>query len=157
MSGPTTPTIAPKISAMFPAVLVGDNEPVKAAISARIADRNFRVTLDQARADLDAASAAIATGEASIQAQHSAIAAARAAINVDAANLTFANQDDRALRVARGLWLRQRAKRPVRRPPVRRRHALRSSATKAALEEVAVSQVGVLKAELAAAGGEAGP
>ena len=141
-------TIAPKVSGYVAAVLVGDNEPVKAGeILARIDDRDFRVALDQARADVSAASAAIATREASIEAQQSAIAAARAAIDVDAANLTFANQDDKryASLAASGYGSVQNAQSAASRSAAARASVERD---KAALE-AAVRQVEVLKAELA--------
>ena len=70
-------TIAPKVSGYVAAVLVGDNEPVKAGqILARIDDRDFRVALDQAKADVAAARAAIASKEAPLEAQQSVIDAA---------------------------------------------------------------------------------
>ncbi len=57
-----TTTIAPKISGYVAEVLVGDNQPVKAGETlAKIDDRDFRVALDQAKADVAAASAAILT------------------------------------------------------------------------------------------------
>ena len=105
-------TIAPKISGYVAEVLVGDNEPVKAGQTlAQIDDRDFRVALDQAKADVAAASAAILTKEASIEAQRSAIEAARAAIRVDAGQLRFRGPGRQALRDPRRLRLRQRAKR----------------------------------------------
>lgn len=49
-------TIAPKVSGYLDRVLVGDNEQVKAGQAlARIDDRDFRVALDQAKADVAAA------------------------------------------------------------------------------------------------------
>ena len=49
-------TIAPKVSGYIASVLVGDNEPVKAGqVLAKIDDRDFRVALDQAKADVDGA------------------------------------------------------------------------------------------------------
>ncbi len=143
-------TIAPKISGYVAEVLVGDNEPVKANQTlARIDDRDFRVALDQAKADVVAASAAIATKEASIEAQQSAIDAARAAIEVDAANSTFADQDDKryASLAASGYGSVQNAQAA----------ASRSAASRAAVQrdraalEAATRQIGVLKAELAEA------
>jgi membrane fusion protein, multidrug efflux system len=143
-------TIAPKVSGYVAEVLVGDNEPVRAGeILARIDDRDFRITLDQAEADVAAASAAIETKAASIEAQQSAIDAARAAIEVDAANATFAEQDDRryASLAASGYGSVQNAQSA----------ASRSAAARAAVQrdrsslEAATRQIGVLKAELAEA------
>jgi membrane fusion protein, multidrug efflux system len=49
-------TVAPKISGYLSEVLVGDNESVKAGeVLARIDDRDFKVALDQAKADVVAA------------------------------------------------------------------------------------------------------
>src|SRR5262245_49592830 len=55
-------TIAPKVSGYLSRVLVGDNQPVKAGqVLARIDDRDFKVALDQAKADVAAAEAAVAS------------------------------------------------------------------------------------------------
>ena len=143
-------TIAPKVSGYVAEVLVGDNEPVKAGeMLARIDDRDYRVALDQAKADVAAAAAAIATKEASIEAQKSAIDANRAAVEVDAANATFAEQDDKryASLAASGYGSVQNAQSA----------ASRSAAARAAVQrdraslEAATRQIGVLKAELAEA------
>jgi len=89
-------TIAPKVSGYIGEVLVGDNEQVRAGkVLARIDDRDFRVAVDQAKADVDAAKAAVANKQAMLTAQQSVIDAARATIAVDQANLTFAEQDDK--------------------------------------------------------------
>src|SRR6185312_14597210 len=46
-------TVAPKVSGYLHEVLVGDNERVKAGqVMARIDDRDFKVALDQAKADV---------------------------------------------------------------------------------------------------------
>jgi len=145
-----TTTIAPKISGYVAEVLVGDNQPVKAGeILARIDDRDVRVALDQARAEVAGASAAIATRQASIEAQKSAIAAARAAIRVDEANSAFADQDDRryATLAASGYGSLQNAQSA----------ASRSAASRATIQrdqaalEAAIGQSGVLEAELSEA------
>src|SRR3984893_17307391 len=89
-------TIAPKVSGYIGDVLVGDNEQVKAGqVLAKIDDRDFRVVLDQAKADVEAAKAAVATKRALLTAQQSIIDAARAPIALDQANLVFAEQDDK--------------------------------------------------------------
>jgi membrane fusion protein (multidrug efflux system) len=91
-----TITIAPKVSGYLSAVQVGDNEPVKAGqILARIDDRDYRVALRQADADVAAAQAAIASKQAAIDTQASVIDAARAAIDVDKASQTFAEQENK--------------------------------------------------------------
>ena len=88
-------TIAPKISGYLGAVLVGDNAVVAAGqVLARIDDRDYRVALDQARADVAAAVATIASRQVALDAQQSVIATARATITVDEANQTFAEQEN---------------------------------------------------------------
>ena len=87
-------TIAPKISGYISEVPVADNEQVKAGqILARIDDRDLKVALDQANADVEAAKAAVANKQASLDAQQSAIDSAKATVDVDKANETFAEQD----------------------------------------------------------------
>ncbi|TPK96933.1 HlyD family secretion protein [Mesorhizobium sp. B2-4-12] len=88
-------TIAPKVSGYIAAVLVGDNDAVKAGqVLARIDDRDFQVSLEQAKAQVEAAEANIASKQAALAAQQSQIEAARATITVDQANETFAEQED---------------------------------------------------------------
>jgi membrane fusion protein (multidrug efflux system) len=89
-------TIAPKVSGYLTEVLVGDNEPIKAGqVLARIDDRDFKVALDQARADVAAAEAAINSKKAQLDVQQAVIAAAKATIEVDTATRTFANQENK--------------------------------------------------------------
>ncbi|WP_342710640.1 HlyD family secretion protein [Bradyrhizobium sp. B124] len=89
-------TIAPKVSGYLSAVLVGDNEHVRAGqILARIDERDFKVALDQAKADVAAAEAAITSKRAQLDVQHSVIEAARATLAVDTANQTFAEQENK--------------------------------------------------------------
>ncbi|WP_032918035.1 HlyD family secretion protein [Mesorhizobium erdmanii] len=88
-------TIAPKVSGYIAAVLVGDNEAVKdGQILARIDDRDFVVSLEQAKAHVQAAEADIVSKQAALAAQLSQIEAARATIAVDQASETFAKQED---------------------------------------------------------------
>jgi membrane fusion protein (multidrug efflux system) len=88
-------TIAPRVSGYLHQVLVGDNERVKAGqILARIDDRDFKVALDQAEADVAAAQAAIASKEAQLEVQQAVINAAKSTIDVDQAAVTFAAQDN---------------------------------------------------------------
>jgi membrane fusion protein (multidrug efflux system) len=143
-------TIAPKVSGYIASVLVGDNEPVKAGQTlARIDDRDFRVALKQAEADVAAADAAIATKQASLNAQQSIIDAAHAAINVDQANLTFAEQEDKryASLAATGYGSVQNAQQAASRIAASRAAVARDTAAL----ETATRQVDVLKAELAQA------
>ncbi|UPK35224.1 HlyD family secretion protein [Bradyrhizobium sp. 186] len=89
-------TIAPRVSGYLNRVLVADNEHVKAGqVLAKIDDRDFRVALDQARADVQAANATISSKEAQLDVQQAVIKAARATLDVDQANLTFAAQDNK--------------------------------------------------------------
>jgi membrane fusion protein (multidrug efflux system) len=89
-------TIAPKISGYIVAVLVSDNEPVKAGqVLARVDDRDFKVSLEQANAEVEAARANIANKQAALVAQQSQIEAAQATIAVDQANETFAEQESK--------------------------------------------------------------
>jgi len=89
-------TVAPKVSGYLHQVLVGDNEHVKAGqILARIDDRDFKVAVEQARADVAAARAAIASKRAQLDVQDAVIHAAQATLDVDQATLTFAAQDNK--------------------------------------------------------------
>ena len=89
-------TIAPKVPGYLQEVLVKDNERVKAGqVLARIDNRDYRVALDQARADVGAAKAMIASKQAQLEVQQAVIDAARATIVVDQANLTYAAQDNK--------------------------------------------------------------
>jgi membrane fusion protein (multidrug efflux system) len=89
-------TIAPKVSGYLTEVLVGDNQRVKAGqVLARIDDRDFKVALDQAKADVAAAKAAVASKQAQLDVQHAVIEAAKATIDVDTATRTFASQENK--------------------------------------------------------------
>jgi len=86
--------IAPKVSGYIGAVLVDDNQPVKAGqVLARIDERDFRAALAQAQADTEAAAASIRNFEAQISLQQSVIAQAKATIEASQAALTFAQED----------------------------------------------------------------
>ncbi|OAF11606.1 HlyD family secretion protein [Bradyrhizobium neotropicale] len=89
-------TIAPKVSGYLDRVLVGDNEHVKAGqVLARIDSRDFKVALDQARADVAAANATVTSKEAQLEVQQAVIAAAKATIDVDTASKKFASQENK--------------------------------------------------------------
>ena len=89
-------TIAPKVSGYLTDVLVGDNQRVKAGqVLAQIDDRDFKVALDQAKADVAAAQAAIASKQAQLDVQQAVIEAAKATIEVDTATKTFASQENK--------------------------------------------------------------
>jgi membrane fusion protein, multidrug efflux system len=89
-------TVAPKVSGYLHEVLVGDNERVTAGqIVARIDQRDFKVALDQAKADVASAQAAIASKQAQLSVQQAVIDAAKATVEVDRATATFAGQDSK--------------------------------------------------------------
>jgi membrane fusion protein, multidrug efflux system len=89
-------TVAPKISGYLSEVLAGDNERVKGGqVLARIDDRDFKVALDQAKADVAAAEAAIASRQAQLDVQQAVINAAKATLDVDTASATFAKQENK--------------------------------------------------------------
>ena len=89
-------TVAPKVSGYLHEVLVGDNERVRGGqVLARIDDRDFKVALDQAKADVAAAEAAIASKQAQLDVQQTVINAAKATLDVDTANATFATQENK--------------------------------------------------------------
>ena len=89
-------TIAPKISGYLSQVLAADNQHVNAGqMLARIDDRDFRVALDQARADVAAADAAVESRRAQLDVQQAVIDAAQATLNVNAAARVFTAQENK--------------------------------------------------------------
>jgi membrane fusion protein, multidrug efflux system len=89
-------TIAPKVSGYLNQVLVKDNERVSTGqVLARIDDRDFKVALDQARADVAAAAATITSKQAQLDVQQAVISAAKATLDVDQATMTFAAQENK--------------------------------------------------------------
>ncbi|CAM5764832.1 hemolysin secretion protein D [Labrys miyagiensis] len=143
-------TIAPKISGYISEVLVGDNQGVKAGqVLARIDDRDFRVALDQSKADVLAAQAAIDGKQAALDTQQSIIDAAKATITVDQANETFAEQDDKryASLANQGFGSVQNAQQASARIMAARATTQRDTAALV----TATKQVDSLKAELAQA------
>ncbi len=87
-------TVAPKVSGYIAAVDVADNQAVKAGqVLARIDDRDYRTSLDQARADVAAAAAAVRNYDAQISLQQAEIAQAQATIVTTQAALDFARAD----------------------------------------------------------------
>ncbi|HEY9451894.1 MAG TPA: HlyD family secretion protein [Bradyrhizobium sp.] len=89
-------TIAPKVSGYLNQVLVGDNQQVKTGqVLARIDDRDFKVALDQARADVAAAEAAVASKRAQLEVQQAVIDAAKATLDVDTAARVFTAQENK--------------------------------------------------------------
>jgi membrane fusion protein (multidrug efflux system) len=89
-------TIAPRVSGYLTDVKVGDNERVTTGqVLARIDDRDFKVALDQAKADVSAAQAALASKQAQLDMQQAVIAAAKATVQVDTAAQTFTAQENK--------------------------------------------------------------
>jgi membrane fusion protein (multidrug efflux system) len=86
--------VAPKVSGYLSKVLVEDNQPVKADQPlAKIDDRDYVASLDQAKADVATAQADIENVTAALEQQQAVIAQARATVAVDQANLTYAEQE----------------------------------------------------------------
>jgi membrane fusion protein, multidrug efflux system len=89
-------TVAPKVSGYLHEVLVGDNERVRAGqVLARIDARDFRVSVEQAKADVAAAEASIVSRQAQLDVQQAVINAAKATLDVDTASATFAKQENK--------------------------------------------------------------
>lgn len=143
-------TIAPKVPGYLAAVLIGDNQPVKAGqVLARIDDRDYRVALDQARADVQAAFAVIASKEAALETQQAVIETAKATVAADQANQVFAEQENKryADLATTGYGSLQNAQQAAARVAAARASVQRDTAALA----TAVKQVGQLRAELAQA------
>ena len=86
--------ISPKVSGYIGAVLVGDNQPVKAGqLMARIDDRDFKTALDQAHADVDASQAAVRNLDAQIALQQPVIEQGTADVAAAEATLKFAQEE----------------------------------------------------------------
>jgi membrane fusion protein, multidrug efflux system len=87
-------TIAPKVGGYIAAVLVADNQHVRAGqVLARIDDRDFRAALAQANAEADAAAAAVRNLDAQVGLQQSLIEQAKASVAVSQSALSFAEAD----------------------------------------------------------------
>ena len=87
--------VAPKVSGYIGDLLVADNQPVKAGqVLARIDDRDFRVALDEATANVEAAKASVANLDAQITAQGSIIRQADASVGSANAALALAQRND---------------------------------------------------------------
>ena len=142
--------VAPKIAGYVAKVLVADNEPVKAGQKlAEIDDRDFRVALDTAKADVAAAQAAVQAKRATLEAQGSVIASAEATLAVDRANLGFADQEDKrySTLAASGYGTQKNAQQAASNIAAARAALARDAAT----AEAARGQVEVLKGEIAEA------
>ena len=95
--------VSPRVSGYIAAVLVQDNEPVRAGqVLARIDDRDDRAARAEARADLAAATAGIDNLRQEITRQRLVVTQARAGVAADQAALAFSRQQDgRYARLAR--------------------------------------------------------
>jgi membrane fusion protein, multidrug efflux system len=87
-------TVAPKVSGYVTDVLVGDNQSVAAgAPLARLDTRQYRASLDQAKATLDARGADIQRAEAELAQQHANEDQAKAQAEVSRVSLKHAEDD----------------------------------------------------------------
>jgi membrane fusion protein (multidrug efflux system) len=142
--------VAPKIAGYIAKVLVADNEPVKAGQAlAEIDDRDFRVALAAAKADVAAARAALQSRRAALQVQGAAIASAEATLAVDRATLGFAGDEDKryATLAASGYGTVKNAQQAASNIAASRAALARDTAAAAA----ARGQIDVLKGEVAQA------
>ena len=86
--------IAPRIAGVVAEALVGDNQPVKAGeVLARLDDREYVVSVKQARAEVEKDKADLREAEAEIAHQSAQIVQAVADIANTEAGLTFASQE----------------------------------------------------------------
>jgi membrane fusion protein (multidrug efflux system) len=85
-------TVASRVSGYVSAVLIEDHQSVNAGqVLAQIDDRDFRASLDQARADVRASQAAADDLQAQLAEQNALIARARASVDASQAALELAN------------------------------------------------------------------
>ena len=88
-------TVVPRVSGYLTEVLVRDNEAVVVGqVLARIDDRDFRVALEQAEADVQTVDASLANLDAQIAQQQSVVDQKKAEIAADKATLLFATADN---------------------------------------------------------------
>jgi membrane fusion protein, multidrug efflux system len=140
--------IAPKVSGYLSRVLVEDNQLVKAAQPlAKIDDRDYVASLDQAKADVATAQADIDNVTATLQQQQAIIAQARATVAVDQANLTYAEQENTRYGTLanQGSASVEMAQQAASRRDTARATLTRDTAAVAAAEQ----QVAILQAQLA--------
>ncbi|WP_246154584.1 HlyD family secretion protein [Methylobacterium oryzihabitans] len=143
-------SVAPKVSGYVVAVPVTDNRHVEAGtVLFQIDPRDYRVALDQAKAQVEAAQASIRNIDAQIEAQQGSVQEARAQVEQAQAALRFAEQD-----AARYQDLAQRGAGSVQRSQqstadLQQRQADLSRARAAVT--VAQKQIGALEAQRASA------
>ena len=145
-----TVTIAPKVSGYLAEVIAQDNQAVKAGqVLAHIDDRDYRVALDQAKANVLASRAVIDSEQAALVTQNALIETAGGAVAVDRANATFAEQDSKryADLAATGFGTVQNAQSSAAKIAAARAAIARDSGTLASM----VRQLDVIKAQIAQA------
>jgi membrane fusion protein, multidrug efflux system len=87
--------VAPKVSGYLTAVPVTDNQHVNAGeVIARIDDRDYRIALDQAQAQVASAEAGIESIDAQMNMQQAQINASQAQVDQTQATLVFAQQQN---------------------------------------------------------------
>ncbi|MEM6049165.1 HlyD family secretion protein [Erwinia sp. P7711] len=86
--------VAPKVSGYIRTVNVSDNQPVKAGETlATIDDRDYRVALETAEANLQVSQAKLSSIEAQLEQQQATIAQTDAAVSASEATLSYAGQN----------------------------------------------------------------
>ena len=142
--------IAPRVSGYLSAVLVVDNQSVKTNQPlAKIDDRDYVASLDQAKADVATAQADIENVTAALQQQQAVIDQAHDTVSVDQANLTYAEQENTRYGglANQGSGSVEMAQQSASRLDAARAMLTRDTAAVAAAEK----QVGMLQAQLAKA------
>jgi membrane fusion protein, multidrug efflux system len=91
-----TVSIAPRVSGYLVEAPAQDNETVKGGqVLARIDDRDYKVALDEAKANVLAAHALIDSQQGAVETQLALIETAKGSVAVDQANATFAEQENK--------------------------------------------------------------
>jgi membrane fusion protein, multidrug efflux system len=157
-------SIAPKIGGLLTAVPVGDNQSVTAGtIVARIDDRDYRIAVDQARANLLAAEADAKNLDAQLVLQQAVVDQASADIGANDAAVDFSKQEQNRYKslVANGAGTVQRVQQAEsdlkqRSANLLRAHAARDAARKQLVvlrtqEDKAAAAVAAARARLAQA------
>jgi membrane fusion protein (multidrug efflux system) len=142
--------VASRVSGYISAVLVQDDQPVRAGeVIARIDDRDFRAGLSQAQADVQAAQAAIGDLHAQLSQQNTLIAQARASVAASAAALDLASLNRVRFRQMAGIGFGSQQQSQEAEAQARERAA--DLAREQAALGTAQEQVHVLQAKLAQA------
>lgn len=99
-------SVAPKVPGYITSVPVTDNQHVAAGdVIARIDDRDYRVALTQAEAEVAAAQAGIQNVDAQMDVQKAQVTASKAQLQQNQAKLVFAQQEsERYLTLAKEGW-----------------------------------------------------